>query len=245
MTITAAVLGVIGIGPMAEIFTQPEAYTCSVDYSWIKPAPKPDIIPLPPFPIPRFTPFTLPSVPAVKTGKIIKSDDSNVIKRKTAFREKSGIINLTLENIYESADKDSSGNISWSEVEIFQNKIFNKYSYIPNNLALRPDEFIQQGGGDCEDWALFTCGLLQYWDIVSYVGSFGPENGTGHAVCLVPLDYPPKDYSYYELEGLEKYPDGFYVPIDYNHVGSLSNAVGKRWFLRMLYNPSEIYGLDM
>ena len=253
LAITAAVLGAMGIGPLAEAFYPPEVNPYSADYSFIKPAPPvvkplpaplPQPMPLPPAPFP-LTEKSFPGITDLNRFSAAEVTDPAVIKRKRIFRGNSGIISPALENIYESADKDHNGVLSWSEVEIFQNKIYKKYAYIANSLALRPDEFLQQGGGDCEDWALFTCGLLSYWDIESYVGSFGPESGTGHAVSLIPVDSPVENYIYYRLEGYDNFPDACYIPIDYNHVGSLSNAVDSEWNLRNIYIPSEIYGLFM
>lgn len=40
-------------------------------------------------------------------------------------------------------------------------------------------------------------------------------------------------------------PDGNYIPIDYNHVGSLSNAVGKGWLLKTIYRSETLYGETM
>ncbi len=198
MAITAAVLGAFGIDLFAKIFNPPEVNTYSIDYSFIKPAPKPIIKPLSPSsPVPLPLPSgSLPRLPAVKKTAVTEITEPSGIERKTVFREISGIINFKLENIYESADTDHRGVISWS------NKIYKNYAYIANCLALRTDEFLQQGGGDCEDWALFTCVFLCYWDIESYVGSFGAKNGTGHAVCLVPMNSPVENYSYYRRKVL-------------------------------------------
>jgi len=37
------------------------------------------------------------------------------------------------------------------------------YKYENNEPALWPQEFLDQGGGDCEDWAGVTAGLRLYW----------------------------------------------------------------------------------
>lgn len=34
---------------------------------------------------------------------------------------------------------------------------------------------------------------------------------------------------------------GWYIPIDYDSVGSLSNAVGEGWKLRAIWEPESIY----
>lgn len=59
-----------------------------------------------------------------------------------------------------------------------------------------------------------------------------------------------QSYAYFRFEesgqfGGKRIRAGFYVPIDYDHVGSLSNAVGKGWELQYIYKPVEIYGRAM
>ena len=58
--------------------------------------------------------------------------------------------------LFSGADEDKSGSLSWFELEDFQKKIFSKYKYIQNDIALRPDLFVKNGGGDCDDWALLS-----------------------------------------------------------------------------------------
>jgi len=77
----------------------------------------------------------------------------------------------------------------------------------------------------------------------SFVASFSPDTGIGHAVCMVYLsEKPPADYGWHSLEGWYGFPVGNYVPIDYNHVCELSNAVEEGCSLRNLFRPKEIYG---
>ena len=120
-----------------------------------------------------------------------------------------------------------------------------------NQIVLRPDEFLAEGGEDCEDWSLVTAGLLRFWGWECYVGSIGsPDNAESHAVCLVRMNSKPSAYSYYEFEdsallGGMRVRAGYYVPIDYEHVGSLSNAVGRGWRLRYIREPVGIYGVGM
>jgi hypothetical protein len=67
------------------------------------------------------------------------------------------------------ADAGGDGALGWSELASFQAWLDRRYAYRSNEPALRPDEFLAQGGGDC-DWSLFTCGLLRYWGWDPYVG---------------------------------------------------------------------------
>ncbi len=102
------------------------------------------------------------------------------------FRQATGISDADLEKRYAAADTDRDGYLSWAELEAFQRALHREFRYLSNATALRPDEFQAQGGGDCEDWALMSCGLLRYWGWTAYVGSFvAPSGGEAHAVCLV------------------------------------------------------------
>ncbi|TFG59980.1 MAG: hypothetical protein E4H36_12845 [Spirochaetales bacterium] len=167
------------------------------------------------------------------------------------FREATGMANGELENIYASADKDGSGALSWEEVIKFQSWLAGAYAYRFNEAALWPYQFMIQRGGDCEDWALFTCGLLRYWGWESYVGAFMPPGGyLGHAITLV--------YSQQEIIGFGSYSieehcylngrpvkAGCYIPIDYEKVGDISDAMEADWELKELFVPEEIYGRQM
>ena len=162
------------------------------------------------------------------------------------FRDITGIENSSLEKIYTSADSDRSGILSWPEVGAFQRQLTRKFEYKHNTSALRPDEFIEEGGGDCEDWALMTCGLFRYWGYESYVGALGNSSATDrHAVALIPQQHKPADWTYYHLEGFRTWsgsllPTAYYIPIDYDLVGGLSSAVGKGHKLERVYNPERI-----
>jgi hypothetical protein len=167
------------------------------------------------------------------------------------FRQITGIADRALESLYASADYDSNGHLSWREINRFQNSLYRKYRYINNTYALRPDQFLGQGGGDCEDWALMTCGLLRYWGWNCRVASYGPsDGGTGHAIAMVWSEKPVKGCGYVYLRegtyiGRSAVKPGYYIPIDYNYVGGISEAVGRDWYLRNFYKPEEIYGKIM
>ncbi|HUX20970.1 MAG TPA: WYL domain-containing protein [Spirochaetia bacterium] len=165
------------------------------------------------------------------------------------FEDRTGIHDLRLEAIYAAADTDGNGHLSWGEIVEFQKVIYRVFRYKSNDTALRPDQFLDQRGGDCEDWALFTAGLLHYWGWNAYVATFDPpEGGTGHAVAFVRVQEAiPGIGSYtipasYAARGLAP---GIYVPIDYNDVGGLTDAVGPGWLLDELYDPESLYGRAM
>ncbi len=153
---------------------------------------------------------------------------------------------------YLGADLNRTGKLSFEELQAFQKKLVSRFAYMPNESALKPDEFRAAGGGDCEDFALYTAGLLRFWGWEPYIGSLAPEDKSlGHAVCLSYEEASlPKGFAFFMLEswtaqdgtGLKA---GAYVPIDYQHVGSLSNAVGEGWLLREVYLPEKVYGLTM
>jgi len=46
------------------------------------------------------------------------------------------------------------------------------------------------------------------------------------------------------VDGTELKP-GKYLPIDYDQVGGLTNAVEKHWKLRSIYIPEKAWGLRM
>ena len=167
------------------------------------------------------------------------------------FRRATGIYDFPLEERYAAADTDRDGALSWSEVRSFQRALTRAFRYIANGTALRPDRFLRQGGGDCEDWALVTCGLLRFWGYEAYVGSIGDPSGmSGHAVCLVPQQERPVGMTYFELRGFytssgAALPDGYYIPIDYEHVGRLSSAVESGWVLKRVYEPESLYGMTI
>jgi hypothetical protein len=107
------------------------------------------------------------------------------------------------------------------------------------------------GGGDCEDWALVTVGLLQYWDIKAYIGCFSPpenDKRIAHAIALVPVpEQVDGMFAYNITNSTEWYsgrsiPDGWYVPIDYATVGGITNAMGKDWTLTQVVDGTRMYG---
>ena len=207
--------------------------------------PKPVVVPAP-------RPVAVPAPrPAPKPAPVEPAPDRLPGEREIAFRAATGITSPGLEALYRNADRDGDGTLDWSELAAFQSRIHRTYAYRSNRLALRSDEFLAQGGGDCEDWALFTCGLLRYWDWDPYVGRFaGSDSGTGHAVCLVRVSARPAAYRAWSVDAdglLGGYPvkAGWYVPVDYDIVGELSNAVEDGWRLRVIWTPERIYGEQM
>jgi hypothetical protein len=81
------------------------------------------------------------------------------------------------------------------------------------------------------------------------VGSFvAPGGGEAHAVCLVRGDRRPARYAYYTVSQAlttngEAVAPGNYVPVDYELVGGLTNAVGRNWRLERFHKPEKMYGL--
>jgi hypothetical protein len=168
------------------------------------------------------------------------------------FVEATGITDPALISRYLEADLNASGKLSWEELADFQKKTFHEFRYEANDRALRPDEFLRAGGGDCDDFALYSAGLLRFWGWEPYLASLaGSRNGVGHAVCFsfeegsIPGGFTWFDLKSWESEEGSRLKDGRYVPIDYDEVGSLSNAVQKGWKLRSIYIPEKAYGLRM
>ncbi len=183
------------------------------------------------------------------------------LKRKindALFQRRTGIVSTTLCNIYARADLNGDLHLSLREIKTFQKMLNKRYRYISNRRALRPDEFIKQGGGDCEDWALMTAGLLSYWGYSAYIGALmNKQYSKGHAVCLLySSQKPPKGVQYLKItknDPLRMYNSeikpGYYIPIDYTVVGGYSNAILSRkkgkWYYGAIYVPERIYGIVM
>ena len=147
-------------------------------------------------------------------------------------------------------DGDGSGSLTWSEVERFQQYVYSHFQYQANNTALRPDAFLAQGGGDCEDFSLLSCEFFRFWGWQAFVAGFF-NSKEGHAVCFVKAERPvPFGYLSYQLIGTktlegDSIPDGTYVPVDYFAVGSYSSAVKAGMKLTEYFTPGRIYGVAM
>lgn len=167
------------------------------------------------------------------------------------FEQRTHIHDSRLEAIYAAADTDGNGHLSWQEIVSFQKTIYLIFTYQANSTALRPDQFLDQRGGDCEDWALFTAGLLHYWGWNAEIATFSSINrGPGHAMTFVRVAHPIPGLGSYIIDPAHASASrslraGTYIPIDYNAVGSLSNAVESGDYLTGLYDPESLYGKVM
>ncbi|MCX7023416.1 MAG: WYL domain-containing protein [Spirochaetes bacterium] len=190
-------------------------------------------------------------VPALGFRSPIKAEAVSAI-RTPRFAAATGLDDPGLVRRYLAADLNGSGKLSYDELAVFQDRTFRNFTYESNDLALSPDEFLAAAGGDCEDFALYTAGLLRYWGWNPYIGCFAPSaTGTGHAVCLVrEPGAVPAGFAFWTIEawtsedGTELSP-GTYIPVDYDHVGSLSEAVEKGWKLQEIYLPEKAWHLEM
>ena len=213
----------------------------------------------PPAPVPKpiITPAPAPAVIQPKpTPKADEEKSPEAVSPAPAcdecaerFRQATRIINPALESIYAAADCDRDGQLSWREVRIFQNWMKTRFVYRSNERALAPDVFLEEGGGDCEDWALFTCGMLRYWGWDAYLGTAGPQhrrrNSIGHAFTFIKTDEVPGGFEWFELYSGGwgfNVPTGKYVPVDYEVVGGYSSAVRRRWVIDGISAPESNYG---
>ena len=173
-----------------------------------------------------------------------------VVKINTmVFTKITGTKDEKLLSIYSEADTNKNGFLSWKEIQNFQMKINRDFEYIFNDTALRPDEFVKNGGGDCEDWALFTAGLLRFWNYETYIGSLNFKDNY-HAVTLVKVKELPFRFKGYkitsaEMESGETLPEGIYTCIDYYRVGRVTKASGRKPRLIRVSNPEWYYGRKM
>ncbi|MFW5776649.1 MAG: WYL domain-containing protein [Spirochaetota bacterium] len=155
-----------------------------------------------------------------------------------------GIRDDRLTGLFARADRDRDGSLSWSEVEAFQHLLDDRYRYLANDVALWPSQFMDAGGGDCEDWALMTATLLRFWGIDAEIGSIHSDTGH-HAVTFVPVSGAPSDFLQITIGGTDDSPATTYVPIDYTRVGGFSNAVGGSYTVTRVRRPEELFGTAM
>jgi hypothetical protein len=144
----------------------------------------------------------------------------------------------TLADLYERADLDGDGVLGWMEIRAFQNRVVYTFQYQENRTALSPEEFLRNGGGDCEDFALFTAGLLAHWGYTAYLGVIH-RAGRYHAVTLAWLEsLPPGHRGLYvhrgRTAGGQVLEDGYLTCIDYTRLGGL---------LRMGLFAAELVGV--
>lgn len=155
-----------------------------------------------------------------------------------------GIKDDRLTGLFARADRDRDGSISWSEIQAFQHLLDDRYRYLANDVALWPSQFMDAGGGDCEDWALMTATLLRFWGIDAEIGSIHSDTGN-HAVTFVPVSSAPSGFLQITIGGTDDSPATTYVPIDYTRVGGLSNAVGGSYTVTRVRRPEELFGKAM
>jgi transglutaminase-like putative cysteine protease len=165
-----------------------------------------------------------------------------------AFQSETGLYDRTLMQIYMNADSDRNGHLSWREVAEFQRNTYRTYAYRYNNTALDPSDFLREGGGDCEDFALYTCGMLRFWGWNCKVaGFYPPGGGYGHAIAMVWSAAPINGYGYIRIDkgrevGNTYMQAGYWIPIDYDSIGDYSSAMGDDWELWNLDDPEDLYG---
>ncbi len=214
------------------------------------PKPKPN-----PKPAPQKDPAPQPKQeiqpePQPKPAPVEEAYAMKIQQRIKRFKEITGIEHQGLIDWYVAADSNRNLELSWDEIQNFQNELVKCYTYKPNLTALNPVVFVAEGGGDCEDFALVTAGLIRFWDGLPYIAGFAPgPHAEGHAVCLVYSEVEPDSGTYYVIDepafvwSGENAPAGYYIPIDYEYVRSTSNAMGSGWYLQTLYGPEKMYGI--
>ncbi|MFP4212355.1 MAG: transglutaminase domain-containing protein, partial [Alkalispirochaeta sp.] len=172
--------------------------------------------------------------------------------RAVSFTAETAIDDPILLEVYRGADTNGDDRLSWNELEAFQRWVKRRFRYEHNSTALPPDQFGAVGGGDCEDFALYTCGLLAYWGYECYVGVFVPAgqpySQNAHAVALMVVDDP----AWYPVTiDIGDWPHATapassrtktVIPIDYDVVGGFTEATPDPWVLSTVYVATSIYG---
>jgi hypothetical protein len=170
-----------------------------------------------------------------------------VESRNAAFTAHAAYATSEMLRLFASADVDQSGTLSWDEVEYFQQRLYRTYGYHTEAVALRPDQFVDRGEGDCKAWSLMTAAFCAYWGWDAYIACFF-NNEIGHAICFVRSPYPvPAGFVSWRISGRKTVEGdvilpGEYVPVDYDHVGSFSNALSAGMTLDYFLTPAKTYG---
>ena len=146
----------------------------------------------------------------------------------------------TVLSLFQNADRNRDKKISREELQWYQDMLVRTFAYKNNELALTPDQFINQGGGDCEDFAIMTCCMLNYHGVIAYIANFGRVTVNKHSLRMVKITKPvPPGFLYYELDYVV--PKGIYIPVDYDTIGGLE-AIDRRWKIASMSIPKEMYG---
>lgn len=146
-----------------------------------------------------------------------------------------------VKQLFKSADNNKDKKILVGELQMFQYRLLREFKYKHNKTALHPNDFVAQGGGDCEDFAIMTTCMLNHYGIVAYVASFGRVTTNKHSLCMVKITRPmPPGYLYYTLNGWGV-PSGAYMPIDYDKIGGLK-VIDRRWKIARMVKPIDIFG---
>lgn len=233
----------VGVPPAIAAVLEDVTVAARVRPEPVRPDPPPlPLPPPPPEPAPQPPPQPAPTPPPPPPDP-----------RAVAFVTRTGIDDPILFSVYRGADTNRDGILSWTELQAFQTWVYRSFRYELNTTALAPNRFGAVGGGDCEDFALYTCGLLTYWGIECYIGVFAPAGnpfgGGSHAVALMVVEDP----GFYKCT--ITVADGAtiahpargrtVIPIDYDVVGGFTRATPNPWVLTHVYEQRPIYGTYM
>jgi hypothetical protein len=233
----------VGVPPVIAAVLEDVTVAARVRPEPVRPdPPPPPLPPPPPEPAPQPPPQPAPTPPPPPPDP-----------RAVAFVTRTGIDDPILFSVYRGADTNRDGILSWTELQAFQTWVHRSFRYELNTTALAPDRFGAVGGGDCEDFALYTCGLLTYWGIECYIGVFAPAGnpfgGGSHAVALMVVDDPaPYKHTITIADGATIAPPArgrTVIPIDYDIVGGFTNATPNPWVLTHVFEQRPIYGTYM
>lgn len=138
----------------------------------------------------------------------------------------------SLKSLFRSFDEDRNGELTWTEIRRFQAWVSDNLTYSYNRSVLTPEQFRQQGTGDCDDFAAFSCAFLREFGYEAYVAVL--SNGDDQqlhavaAVCIGDSEYSD-GYSTFKGAALYNpksrtytrylYPSGNYVFIDFWKIG--------------------------
>ena len=110
-------------------------------------------------------------------------------------------------------------------------------TYQDNNYVLNPLEFVEKGGGDCDDYATYIASVFSYHGWNARVFGIGKRGkGMSHAVAGVALSEPPPS-------GDTIYYDGaWWLVMDYDNPGKSVVVPAEEMWLGAVWEWWELAG---
>jgi len=152
-----------------------------------------------------------------------------------------------LVTLYGVIDLDKSGTLDMHELGLSLEAVRRLFKYEANDIGMAPEQFWNAFAGDCEDFAIFTAELLEYYGIEACIGMLAAPNGWDyHAVCLAKFDKSLSGkMTRYMIQGNSRVHAGDYTVIDYHFIGAFSDPRFAGWKLESVWDTKDLIGKRM